>query len=332
MVTEPILKHFNQETPITLETDASDYAIGALCSQPDNAGVLHPIGYYSRKLKDPELNYDIHDKELLAIVDGLRKFETYCKSTPHKIKILTDHKNLEYWQSKRDLNLRQARWAERLADYDFVITYRPGKLAGKPDILSRESGDSTWQGEMKHRQNKERVLLPAEVFQHNAATAFRPDKNLASEESQAETLPVSEGFQADIANASRTDAAEAFRAAITLVSDETGVLQADAAETLELQIDHELLQQIKDKMKHDAVMQETIAKLRNGEKSDNKVALGLCEIRDDLLTYDGLIWIPDDDDLRLKILHDYHDSQAAGHPGRAKTLELVSRSFYWSHQ
>jgi hypothetical protein len=318
MVTEPILKHFNQETPITLETDASDYAIGAVCSQPDNAGVLHPIGYYSRKLKDPELNYDIHDKELLAIVDGLRKFETYCKSTPHKIKILTDHKNLEYWQSKRDLNLRQARWAERLADYDFIITYRPGKLAGKPDILSKESGDSPWEGEMKPRQNKERVLLPAEVFQNNAAAAFRPDRTLASEESQAETLHVSEGFQADIANASQ--------------SGETGVLQADAAETLELQIDHELLQQIKDKTKHDAIMQETIAKLRNGEKSDNMIALGLCEIRDDLLTYVGLIWIPDDDDLRLKILHDYHNSQAAGHPGRAKTLELVSRSFYWSHQ
>jgi len=52
--------------------------------------------------------------------------------------ILTDHKNLEYWKTKRTLNLRQARWGERSANYDFTIRYWPGKLAGKPDILSRE--------------------------------------------------------------------------------------------------------------------------------------------------------------------------------------------------
>jgi len=153
MITEPILQHFDPEQPITIETDASDYAIGAICSQPDAKGILHPVAYYSRKLKDPECNYDIHDKELLAIVDALRKWDTYCKTTGPKITILTDHKNLEYWNTKKDLNLRQARWGERLANYDFVIKYRPGKLAGKPDILSRESGDSPWEGDMKHRQN-----------------------------------------------------------------------------------------------------------------------------------------------------------------------------------
>jgi hypothetical protein len=126
--------------------------------------VLHPLGYFSRKLKDAELNYDIYDKELLAIVDTLNKWSTYCKSTEHRITVLSDHKNLEYWQTKKDLNLRQARWAEQLANYDFIITYRPGKLAGKPDILSSESGDSPWEGEMKHRQNRGRILLPSQTF------------------------------------------------------------------------------------------------------------------------------------------------------------------------
>jgi hypothetical protein len=127
--------------------------------------VLHPVAYYSRKLKDLERNYDIHDKELLAIIDALRKWDVYCKTTGPRIKILTDDKNLEYWKTKRDLNLRQTRWGERLANYDFIIKYRPGKLAGKPDILSRESGDSPWEGEIKHRQNKERILLPTASFE-----------------------------------------------------------------------------------------------------------------------------------------------------------------------
>jgi len=105
MITEPILQHFDPEQPITIETDASDYAIGAICSQPDEKGILHPVAYYTRKLKDPERNYDIHDKELLAIVDTLRKWDTFCKTTGPKITILTDHKNLEYWKTKKHLNL-----------------------------------------------------------------------------------------------------------------------------------------------------------------------------------------------------------------------------------
>jgi len=108
MMTEPILQHFDPERPVTVETDTSDYAIGGICSQPDQNGILHPMAYYSWKLKDPERNYDIHDKELLVIIDALRKWDTYCKTTGPKITILTEHKNLEYWKTKKDLNLRQA--------------------------------------------------------------------------------------------------------------------------------------------------------------------------------------------------------------------------------
>jgi hypothetical protein len=116
--------------------------------------VLHQLGYFSRKLKDTQLNYDVHDKELPAIIDTLNKWSTYSKSTEHRITILSDHKNLEYWQTKKDLNLRQARWAEQLVNDDFAIMYRPSKRTGKPDILSRESGDSPWEGEMKYWQNR----------------------------------------------------------------------------------------------------------------------------------------------------------------------------------
>jgi hypothetical protein len=96
MCLEPILQHFDPTRVITIVTDASDYAIGTVCSQPDDVNVLHPLGYFSRKLKDAERNYNIHNKELLAIVDTLDKWSTYCRSTPYTITILLDHKNLEY--------------------------------------------------------------------------------------------------------------------------------------------------------------------------------------------------------------------------------------------
>jgi hypothetical protein len=115
-----------------------------------------------------------------------------------------------------------------------------------------------------------------------------------------------------------------------LLPEET--FQVSATEILKLQMDKQLLQEIKDKTTNDPVMQDTITKLQRGETKDSKIPLGLCQVRDGLLTYDGLLWIPDDDELRLKIMHDHHDTKVAGHPGRAKILELVSRQFYWPQQ
>jgi len=268
MVTEPILQHFDPERPVTIETQASDYAIGAICAQPDDNGTLHPVAYYSRKLKDPEHNYDIHDKELLAIVDALRKWDTYCKTMGPKITILTDHKNLEYWKTKKDLNLRQPRWGERLANYDFTIKYRPGKLAGKPDILSRESGDSPWEGDMKHRQNQGRILLPGEAFE-----SLQDDNEMPG---------------------------------ATLYAP--GVLQANTMETISLQIDKDLLNKIRTLSAADKDIQEIRRKKASGTTGDRKIALGLCKENSGLLMYDGLIWIPDNNTVRLRIIRDHHDA------------------------
>jgi len=93
--------------PVEPERRSQARILTAICSQPDEKGILHPVANYSRKFKDTEWNYDIHDKELLAIVDALQKWDTYCKTTGPKITIFTDHKNLEYWKTKKDLNLQQ---------------------------------------------------------------------------------------------------------------------------------------------------------------------------------------------------------------------------------
>jgi hypothetical protein len=96
--------------------------------------------------------------------------------------------------------------------------------------------------------------------------------------------------------------------------------------------DTALLGEIKSKMKTDEEIQDILKKLRKGEWQDNKTALGLCKEQNELLTYDRLIWVPQDDNLHLHLLHDYHDVLVAGHPGGARTLELLSRKYYWPHQ
>ena len=68
----PVLQHFQPELPLTIEADASDFALGCILSQTSPAGDLHPVCFYSRKFTLAELNYPIYDKELLAVVEAFR--------------------------------------------------------------------------------------------------------------------------------------------------------------------------------------------------------------------------------------------------------------------
>ncbi|PRP72872.1 putative gag/polymerase/env polyprotein, partial [Planoprotostelium fungivorum] len=104
--TADICRHFNQQLPIILETDASDFAISGILLQEHRDGV-HPVGFYSRKLRTEELNYDTHDKELLAIVESFKAWRHFTMETLTPVKVLSDHNNLKYFMTSKNLNRRQ---------------------------------------------------------------------------------------------------------------------------------------------------------------------------------------------------------------------------------
>ena len=174
--TAPVLQHFRPDRPITLKADASDFALGASISQPDDNGILHPVTYYSRKLSRAEVNYKIYDKELLAIVTAFKKWRAYLEGAFHCITIFSDHKNLEYFSSTKILNQRQERWAQLLANFDFVIHYKPGKSTGKIDALSCQSDYRLEGGE----SIPQALLKPHHfaAFAHLAATSSLHDPEL----------------------------------------------------------------------------------------------------------------------------------------------------------
>ncbi|MBW0588424.1 hypothetical protein O181_128139 [Austropuccinia psidii MF-1] len=133
--TAPILCHFNTSLPTIVETDASDYALGSVLSQVNDSG-KHPIAFDSFKLLPAELDYEIHDKELLAIVWALKRWRALVLSVSNPFEVLTDHSSLQYLKSSKVLTCRQAHWAEFLSAFHFTITYCPGRLATLPDALS----------------------------------------------------------------------------------------------------------------------------------------------------------------------------------------------------
>jgi hypothetical protein len=85
--------------------------------------VLHPIAFYLKKITPAECNYEIYDKELLAIVLCLKEWTAELEISQEVVKILCDHWNLEYFMSTKKLNRRQARWSEFLSRFNFNIVY-----------------------------------------------------------------------------------------------------------------------------------------------------------------------------------------------------------------
>lgn len=138
ITSSPILWFADDSKPFHIEADSLNFATRAILSQQSDDDLKwHPVAFYSKSLNTIKCNYEIHDKEMLAIMRSLEEWRHFLEGAQHKIKIWTNHKNLEYFMTTKKLNRRQARWSLYLSRFDFVMHHRPGKSMGKCDTLSR---------------------------------------------------------------------------------------------------------------------------------------------------------------------------------------------------
>jgi len=107
-----------------LGTDASDFAIAGVLCQKFEDNKLWPIGIGSRKLISTEFNYDVYNKEMLAVVFSPKKWRHFLQGAHHKTIIYSDHQNLTYFKTEVKLNRRQARWTQELESNDFDLYYQ----------------------------------------------------------------------------------------------------------------------------------------------------------------------------------------------------------------
>jgi hypothetical protein len=131
----PVLRNPDRDKRYILDTDASQFAVGATLSQEYTDG-NHPIAYFSQSLTEAERNYDINDRELLAIIYAIKAFIYLLSNARQTFLIRTDHKNLLYFKSPQTITSRQFRWHQFLQRFDFEITHFPGKSNTIADLLS----------------------------------------------------------------------------------------------------------------------------------------------------------------------------------------------------
>ncbi len=141
-----------------VEADASEGAIGAVLSQEQD-GKWRPVAFLSKSLTVTERNYEIYDKELLAIMLALDEWRHYLMGAAQDFEIWTDHQNLQYFRKPQKLNRRQARWVTELAEYHFTLHHKPGALNKKADLLSRRADHDTGK-----EDNDEVIVLKPEHF------------------------------------------------------------------------------------------------------------------------------------------------------------------------
>ena len=269
-ITAPALRHFDHDREVIIETDASNYVSAGVLSQWDNERVLHPVEYYSKKHSPAECNYDMHDKELMAIIKALEEWRPECEGAAYPLQLITDHKNLEYFMTKKLLNRRQVRWSEFLTRFDYEIVYRPGKSNGKADALTRRLGDLSEGGD-ERLQNMEQVVLKP----HNLPEQLRILPN---------DLPIQECPS--------------------------------------------LLNLFNWAYQEDPLPNRILKAIREGE-SLKEITTAECTEQDGQVWYRGKRYVPEGDQLRLRLIQEHHDTALAGHPERAKMFHLLDWQYYW---
>jgi len=133
---EPVLAAPDIDKKMRMEVDTSDYAIGGVLSMKCEDGLWRLVAFLSKLLNETERNYEIHDKEMLAIIRGLEVWRHLLEGAQTKFEIWMDHKNLEYFMKVQKLNRRQARWTLYLSQFDFTLKHVAGAKMGKADGLS----------------------------------------------------------------------------------------------------------------------------------------------------------------------------------------------------
>ena len=299
-ITAPILAMWHEDRLTVLEADCSGYNMGGCLSQYDAQGRLRPVAYFSKKLTPAECNYEIHDKELLAIVRGMEEWRGELIGLTQPFVVLSDHKNLQYFMTSRRLSERQVRWSQTLSQFDFRLKFRAGKNSQRPDALSRREQDMPQSGDDDRLKEREFQLLKDQWIKES----FR-----------AGTIHSHIG---------------AVKIAPARVGDMDGArTQIPKGQDLFQETELQLLWD--QGVERDEDFKKLYLSMRKGERKfptelDLKVSLSECDLdARGALRFRRRVWVPNWEPLQTALIQKTHDSHITGHPGYPITEFLLAR-------
>ncbi len=182
MMTALVLKHFNSIRKAILKTNFLNYVNNEVLSQYDDEDILHSVIFYSKNMILAECNYEIYDKELLIIIRCLKHWCFKLKCTNISIKIFINHLNLKYFMIIKELTQRQAKWAEKLSEYNFKIIYQLKKQNLKVDVLIRMSNVKSVEANNDWKLYQHQMLLSKDKFELQSIEVNQEDDQKADQD------------------------------------------------------------------------------------------------------------------------------------------------------
>ncbi len=182
MMTAFVLKHFDSIREAILKTNFLNYVNDEVLSQYDDENILHSMIFYSKNMILAECNYEIYDKELLIIIRCLKHWRFKLKCINISIKIFINHLNLKYFMFIKKLTRQQAKWAEKLSEYNFKIIYQSRKQNLKADALIRMSNVKSVEANNDRKLYQHQMLLSEGKFELQSIKADQEDDQKADQD------------------------------------------------------------------------------------------------------------------------------------------------------
>lgn len=327
----PVLAHFDPEAKLRIETDASNFAIGAILSQLQGDS-WHPVAYLSRKLNGPEQNYATPDAEMLAIVEAFRTWRHYVAYVDHPVQILTDHLNHSYLAGKKKLSNKQVSQLRELSPFNFVIEYRPGK-ANPADGLSRRV-------DLRYQEAKEEL---SRSYLPDFLGRFKDEQRMEAETVGLDGTPddyTPQGLRFDLESRSRLDSVRQVgrvstakqvarpRHASSRISTAIKQVVRRSAAVTSPEVQQTLLEALLQAQKEDALTAKLLQREVEEKTTTDGQRLRDWFVGDDqLLRYKGRTFVPLG--MRTEVLMLFHDDPTAGHQGVGRTLVRIADVYFW---
>jgi RNase H-like domain found in reverse transcriptase/Integrase zinc binding domain len=300
----------DQDRQFELEVDASQYALGAILWQRDPAmpQKLCAIGYYSKTLAPAEMNYKIHDRELLAVICALCHWSHLLRTTPpnQPIIIWTDHKNLTYWSEPQKVGPCATTWQVELQQYNFELCHKPGE-SNKADALSCQPDYNTG-----NPANEHLIILPRDCFvgmPPEIQESMQPHPHLDCAVCELDNI-LAHGLNCAVYKLDN----------ILALESDLQVNVAGLGEENDTVIEENLDNQVR--IAQDAHYDTLITWM-----APHSLTLSM----DNYLYKNQALIVVENNSLRRGVTHLFHNSLTAGHPGISKTIDLIEQHYWWPH-